>query len=1048
MSKGTRIFIVAFTALIVLLCVYYLSFTFKVNSIEKNAMKIAEEKVKMDDPKVRYPNNELMQFLYQDTIRQERINYKNRYLDSIQNEKVYLGSTYKQAKEQQLNLGLDLQGGMSVVLQVSLKELLTSMSDDNRDPNFVKALEQAETKMQSSQDDYISLFIKEYKQLSPSSKLAPLFATRQYADRIKYTSSDGDVEKVIREEASSAIQRTYSIITSRIDQFGTKQPTVSLDPNKARITVEIAGVDNPARVRKLLQATANLEFWETYKANQIGNSLNKANDVLKVVLGNQKSSTKDTTKNLLDNILESGSTTEQQSTDTTKDILGNVGKKNNASTDTSQAARIEEYKQDNPLFSILFPSVDQNNRYNESPMIGYARALDTALLNQYLSYPEVLDAFPKDIAFMYSLKPLGDQDDPKNKVKVFGLYAIKKGSTDGDAPLDGSAVTDSRKDIDQSGQVVVNMQMNGEGARTWSDLTKKNIGNHIAIAVDNQVVSAPIVNTQIDGGNSVIQGGFTQEEAQDLSNMLKIGKLPASAKIIEEELVGPSLGEQSIRAGLIALGASILLIFIFMMVFYSSGGLIASLMMILNLFLIIGLMAGLPFGFTLTLPGIAGLVLTLGMAVDANVIIYERIKEEIRSGKSLIASMKDGFQHSLAAIIDGNITTLITGLILGAIGMGPITGFAVTLCIGILTTLFTAVLLTKLFVDFQADRGKTYNYVTSYTKNFLQGYNFDFIGKRKFAYILSTTIIVLGIVSMVTKGFDLGIDFEGGREYRVRFEQPVNTTDIRNELDKVLGNGTVVKQFGAANQVKITTKYLIKKNNKEADEKAEKAVYNGLSKFIGNTTYENFKTANVLSSTKVDPSISVDFRNSSIKATILSLLAIFVYIFIRFRKYGYSVGAVVATLHDAIIVICIFSIFHGILPFPLEIDQTFIAAILTIIGYSINDTVIIFDRLREYLKENPKADMKDTMNAAINSTLSRTFNTAFTVFIVVFILFLFGGSVLKGFSFAMLLGVIIGIYSSVFIASPIMYDIDKGKSLGHNTTSVASATNTKKKNSK
>jgi SecD/SecF fusion protein len=1030
MSKGTRIFIVAFTSLIVLLCIYYLSFTFKVNSIEKEAIKIAEQKVKMDNPKSRYPNNELMQFLYEDTVRQERVNYKNRYLDSIQNEKVYLGSTYKQAKEQQLNLGLDLQGGMSVVLQVSLKELLMSMSDDNRDPNFIKALEQAELQMQSSQDDYISLFENAYKKLNPNGKLAPIFATRQYTDRIKFTSSDNDVLKVIREEAASAIQRTYSIITSRIDQFGTKQPTVTLDPNKARITVEIAGVDNPARVRKLLQATANLEFWETYKANQIGNSLNKANDALKVVLGNQKSTTKDTTKNLLDNILESSTTVK----DTAKDILGNVGK--TKKVDTSQAAKIEEYKTENPLFSIMMPSVDNNNRYSESPMVGYVRALDTALLNQYLSYPEVLDAFPKDIAFMYSLKPLGDQDDPKNKVKFFGVYAIKKGSTDGDAPLDGSAVTDSRKDIDQSGQVVVNMQMNGEGARTWSDLTKRNVGNFVAIAVDNQIVSAPIVNTQIDGGNSVIQGGFTQEEAQDLSNMLKIGKLPASAKIIEEELVGPSLGEQSIRAGLIALGASILLIFIFMMVFYSSGGLIASLMMILNLFLIIGLMAGLPFGFTLTLPGIAGLVLTLGMAVDANVIIYERIKEEIRAGKTLIASMQDGFKHSLAAIIDGNITTLITGLILGIIGMGPITGFAVTLCIGILTTLFTAVLLTKLFVDFQADRGKTYNYVTSYTQNFLQGHNFDFIGKRKISYIISSTVIVLGIISMFTKGFDLGIDFEGGREYRVRFEKPVNSSEIRNELDKVLGNGTVVKQFGAANQVKVTTKYLIKKNNKETDEKVEKAVYNGLKKYLGNTTYENFKIANVLSSTKVDPSISVDFRNSSIKATIFSLIAIFIYILIRFRKYGYSVGAVAATLHDALIVVCLFSILHGILPFPLEVDQTFIAAILTIIGYSINDTVIIFDRLREYLSENPKANMKDTMNAAINSTLSRTFNTAFTVFIVVFILFLFGGSVLKAFSFAMLLGVVVGIYSSVFIASPIMYDLDKGKSLGSHAPEV------------
>lgn len=1045
MSKGTRLFIVAFTTFIVLLCIYYLSFTFKVNSLEKNVMKIAEEKVKMEDPKLRYPNNELMQFLYQDSIRKERINYKNRYLDSIQHEKVYLGSTYKQAKEQQLNLGLDLQGGMSVVLQASLRELLLSMADGSKDPNFNKALSNAEVRMQSSQEDYISLFVDEFKKLEPNTKLASIFATRQYADKIKMTSSDNDVIKIIREEASSAIQRTYSIITSRIDQFGTKQPTVNLDLGKARITVEIAGVDDPARVRNLLQATANLEFWETYKTNQIGNSLNKANEVLKKILGNQKEQNKDTSKtNLLDNILESGTTANDSNNkpDTAKDILGNIGKKK--TEDTSEAAKVEEYRSENPLFSILIPSVDENRRYNESPMVGYIRALDTALLNQYLSYQEVLDVFPKDIAFMYSLKPLGDPNDPKNKVKVYGLYAIKKGYREGEAPLDGSAITDSRKDIDQSGQVVVNMSMNPEGTRIWSELTKKNKGNHIAIAVDNQVVSAPVVSNQIDGGNSVISGSFTQEEAQDLSNMLKIGKLPVTAKIIEEELVGPSIGEESIKAGLIALGASVLLIFIFMMLFYSSGGLIASLMMILNLFLIIGLMV--PFGFTLTLPGIAGLVLTLGMAVDANVIIYERIKEEINAGKTLLASMKDGFAHSLAAIIDGNITTFITGFILGAIGMGPVKGFAVTLCIGILTTLFTAVLLTKLFVDFQSERGKTYNYVTPFTKNFLQGYSFDFIGKRKISYIISSTIIIIGIISMFTKGFDLGIDFKGGREYRVRFEKPVNTSDVRAALDNpaIFGQGTIIKQFGPSNQVKISTKYLIENNGKETDEKVEKKLYEGLKKFIGNTSYDNFKLANVLSSTKVDPSISVDFRNSSIMATIFSLIAIFIYILARFRKYGYSVGSVVATLHDALVVISLFSILHGILPFPLEVDQTFIAAILTIIGYSINDTVIIFDRLREYLKENPRANVKDTMNAAINSTLSRTFNTAFTVFIVVFVLFLFGGTVLKAFSFAMLIGVIVGIYSSVFIASPIMYDVNKGEKT-NSAVETSKHTNKKRK---
>lgn len=1043
MSKSTRNYIIAFTTLIVLLCIYYLSFTFKVNSIERNVEKIAEQSVKMEAPEKKYPDNKLLQYLYQDTIRQEQINFKNRYLDSIQNEKVFLGSTYKKAKEQQLNLGLDLQGGMSVVLQVSLRELLQSMSDNNKDPNFIKALDLADKEMQTSQDDYITLFTKNYKNIEPNGKLATFFATRQYAERIKFNTSDKDVIAIIREEASSAIQRTYSIITSRIDQFGTKQPTVSLDLNRARITVEIAGVDNPARVRKLLQATADLEFWETYKTNQIGNSLNKANDVLKVILAKEKpEATKDTLlskDNILTQTVDNKTTAKK---DTTKDILGNVGQ---TKTDTSQEAKMEEYKNENPLFSVMYPSVDNNNRYTESPIVGYVRALDTAIVNQYLGYQEVLDVFPRDIAFMYSMKPVGDQNDPKNKTKIYALYAIKKGSSDGEAPLDGGAITNSKKDIDQSGQVVVNMQMNSDGARTWSDLTKRNVGNFIAIAVDNQIVSAPVVNTQIDGGNSVIQGGFTQEEAQDLSNMLKIGKLPASAKIIEEELVGPSLGAASIKSGLLSLVASIVLIFAYMIFFYSSGGLIASLMMILNLFLIIGLMAGLPFGFTLTLPGIAGLVLTLGMAVDANVIIYERIKEEIHLGKPALKAVQDGFQHSISAIIDGNLTTLLTGLILGFVGMGPITGFAVTLCIGIFTTLFTALLLTKVYVDYRAEKGKVYQFYTKQTEFFLKGTNIDFLGMRKYAYIFSSVILVAGLISFFVRGFDLGVDFEGGREYRIRFEQPVNTNDIREQLNDVLGDGTIVKQFGSSNQVKVTTKYKIHETSKEADENVVETIYKGLkSKIPANVTFDNFKEVYILSSTKVDPSVSVDFRNSAIMATILSLLGIFLYILIRFRTVGYSLGAVVATLHDALVVIALFTIMHGFLPFPLEVDQTFVAAILTIIGYSVNDTVIIFDRLREYLRDNPKSDMKQTMNNAINSTLSRTFNTSVTVLIVVIILFFFGGSVLKAFSFSMIVGVVFGVYSSVFIASSVMYDYEKNrkpKSVSETTT----AKNIKKK---
>jgi SecD/SecF fusion protein len=1010
MGKGTRTALVILTALIVLICIYCLSFTYKVNSIESKAVALAEKSIVMQDPAQRYPDNKLSQFLYEDSVHQSRVAYKNRYLDSISNEKVYLWNTFKSCKEQQLNLGLDLQGGMSVVLQVSLKELLQSLADKTRDPKFNKALELAEQRMITSNDDYVTLFIKAFRELSPDTKLAQTFATRNNKDELSIESSDADVEKFIRKQSGDAINRTYSIIQSRIDQFGTKQPTVTLEPNKGRITVEIAGVDNPARVRRLLQATANLEFWETYKATEIAKSINDANTALKNYLDTQKDLGKDSaTIAKAQNIL-TGSTDSAAA-------VNPLGGKTDAKKDTSQAKKFEEFKNENPFFAVLQPAVDDNNQFQPSPVIGYVSTLDTAKLSEYLNNPDVRSVFPKDVDFLYSAKSFGD------KQKFYTVYAIKRSTNDGSAPLDGSVVTQARQDYDQNGQIVVSMQMNSIGARTWRDLTRKNVGNSIAIVLDNQVYSAPNVNGEIDGGNSQISGGFDIQEATDLSNVLKTGKLPASARIIEEELVGPSLGKQSINAGLISMGVSFLLVVIFMVFFYSSAGVVANLVLLLNLFMIVGLMAG--FSSTLTLPGIAGIVLTLGMAVDANVIIYERIKEELRAGKGLALAVEEGFKHSLSAILDGNITTFLTAFILFLVGIGPIKGFAVTLMIGIGTTLFTAVLLTKLIVDRRMEKGKTLEYFTPFTRNFLQGINFDFIGKRKITYAISTVFIIIGFVSFFTKGFELGIDFKGGREYKVRFEKAVNTSDVRDALNATLGNGTVVKQFGSANQVKITTSHLIKKTGKEVDAEVEEAVFKGLEKFIPNTSIENFKRVNLMSFTKVDPTITGDFKRSSIMATILSLVVIFIYIFIRFRRFGYSIGAIAATAHDAFVVLALFSILHGIVPFALEIDQTFIAAILTVIGYSLNDTVIIFDRLREYLSNKPNANMKDTMNAAINSTLSRTFNTAFTVFIVVFILFLFGGSVLKGFSFAMLIGVVVGIYSSVFIASPIMYDLDR-----------------------
>lgn len=1030
MGKGTRTALVILTALIVLICIYCLSFTFKVNSIEKNAIALAEKAIPMQDLEKRYPGNQLSQFLYEDSVHQNRVNYKNRYLDSISNEKVYLWNTYKSCKEQQLNLGLDLQGGMSVVLQVSLKELMQSLADNSRDPKFTKSLELAEQRMSSSNSDYVTLFIQAYKEQNPTGKLSQLFATRNNKDDVTIESSDADVEKFIRKQSGDAINRTYSIIQSRIDQFGTKQPTVTLEPSKGRINVEIAGVDNPARVRRLLQATASLEFWETYKATELAKSINDANTALKNYLDTQKDLGKDSaTLAKAKNILTG-------ETDTSKQAVNPLSGTKDTKKDTSQAKKFEEFKNENPLFAVLQPAVDENNQFQPSPVIGYVSTLDTAKFTEYISNPNVRDVFPKDVAFLLSSKAFGD------KQKFYTVYAIKKNTNDGNAPLDGSVVTQARQDYDQNGQVVVSMQMNTLGGKTWRDLTRKNVGNSIAIVLDNQVCSAPNVNGEIDGGNSQISGGFDIPEATDLANVLKTGKLPASARIIEEELVGASLGDSAIRAGLLSMVAAFMLIVVFMVFFYSSAGVLSILVLLLNLFLIIGLMAGI--GSTLTLPGIAGIVLTLGMAVDANVIIYERVKEELRAGKGVLYSVQEGFKHSLPAILDGNITTLLTAVILAVIGIGPVKGFAITLIIGILTTLFTAVLLTKMIVDSRSEKGKELKYFTPFTKNFLQGINFDFIGKRKITYAISTIIIIAGFASFFTRGFELGIDFKGGREYKVRFEKSVQTDKVREDLNAILGSGTIVKQFGSDNQVKITTSYLIKNTGKEVDGQVEEAVYKGLSKYLPNTSYENFKRVNLMSFTKVDPTITGDFKRSSTWATIASLIGIFIYILIRFRKKGYSFGAIAATAHDAFVVLAVFSIFHGILPFALEVDQVFIAAILTIIGYSINDTVIIFDRLREYLRERPNANMKDTMNAAINSTLSRTFNTAFTVFITVFILFLFGGPVLRAFSFAMLIGVVVGCYSSVFIASPIMYDLDKNHAGYSEPTTSKSISNKKK----
>lgn len=1014
-------FVKVIALLLIAISTYQLLFTWKANQIENQAVALAEERIPSEDPTVLFPDDPIQQFLYKDSIHKARIEYKNRYLDSLAPEKVFLGSTFKKVKENQLTLGLDLQGGMSAVLQVNIKELLVSLSDNNTSPVFLQALEAAETKMSESTDDFITLFVKSLKEINPSAQLANYFANRTNSEFINSNSTDAEVLDYIKKESGQAVHRTYNIISTRIDQFGMKQPNVTLDPRKGRITVEIGGVDNPARVRNMLQATANLEFWETYKATELGGAINEANDALKLYLAAQKKTTSSDTEEAVeiqdvDNLLEDL----DQSADTTDelDFLNEV-----ADTSADQMPSKEQLLEEAPLFSVLMPAVDQDNRYMESPMIGYAVNIDTAKVNYYLSIPEVRNKFPKDVKFMWGSKAIGEKNN------IYELYAIKKRPNTDKPFIDGGAVETAKADNDQFGNIVISMKMTREGANKWKRMTGSNVGKNIAIVVDDIVYSAPNVNEEISGGSSSISGQFTQQEATDLANILKIGKLPASANIVEEEMVGATLGTESIRAGLLSMLAGFSLVLGFMMLFYSAGGVIASIVLLLNMFLIIGVMATL--GSTLTLPGIAGIVLTIGMAVDANVLIFERIKEELRAGLNITDAVNKGFKFALPAIIDGNLTTMITGIILFVVGTGPIKGFATTLIIGIIATLFTAVLVSNLIVQWRIRTKGNLKIQNKMSASFLANTKIKFIEKRKISYIFSAIIITAGIVSFATRGFELGVDFQGGREYKIRFEQPINTQTAKAHLDDAFNSSTVVKTIGSANQIKVTTSFLIDKNNAESDRLSDSTLFVGVQEFLPEqTTFETFKTVNLLSQQKVDPTISVDIIKSSTTAVALSIIAIFLYILVRFRTLGYSLGAITSTIHDALFLLAIFSLLHGILPFTMEVNQTFIAAILTVIGYSLNDTVVVFDRLREYTtdKSQQKFPMSEQMNNAINSTLSRTVNTALTTMLTLVILFVFGGESLRSFSFAMSIGVLIGTYSSIFIASPVMFDFETWRS--------------------
>jgi SecD/SecF fusion protein len=971
-----------FAILLGLICVYQLMFTFKASQVEKAAKTFS----KGDKQK-------------------EQI-----YLDSMQNEVVYnlLGLrkyTFKEVKALELGLGLDLQGGMNVTLEVSVVDVVKSLSGFSKDSTFNAAIRMAKEKQKTSQDDFVTLFGKSFEQISPNGKLASIFNTLDLKDKVKYNSTNAEVLNVLRAETKVAIDNSFNIIRTRIDRFGVAQPNIQQLQTAGRILVELPGVDDPKRVRKLLQGTANLEFWETYDNTEVYPYLAQANQKIAEIQAMKAAP-----------IAASSDTTKATTAKSSNSLLNELEKGDNKTA--ASADKKEDANKQFPLFSVLSPGATQQGQLYPGAAVGTSHWKDTATVNNYLKMDQVRALMPRNLSFRWTAKAIDKEE------KFFRLIAIKVTGRDGRAPLEGDVITDARQDYaDMGSRPEVSMSMNSEGAKTWARLTKDNVGKSIAIVLDGYVRSYPNVNGEITGGRSSITGMESVEEAKDLANILKSGKMPAPATIIAEDVVGPSLGQEAITSGFWSFGIAFLLVLGYMLFFYSykAGG-AANIALIVNVFFLIGVLASI--GAVLTLPGIAGIVLTMGMAVDANVLIYERIEEEVMAGKSSRLAVFDGFNAAYSAIIDGQVTTLLTGIVLYIFGSGPIKGFATTLIIGILTSLFTSIFITRLIFERQFSKNREITFTTKRTKNWLRYVKIPFIEKRKVFYSISGVLIVLSLISFVVRGFDKGIDFKGGRTYVVRFDKDVRVDDIKNVLAPIFNSTPDVKTYGNANTVRITTGYLIEENNAEVDNKVEDLLYQGLKKgnFIGDVSSDTFSKVNLKSTQKVGPTISDKLTKDAILAVFFSLILIFLYILVRFDSWQYGLGGVVSLAHDAILTMGAFSLLYGFLPFSLEIDQSFIAAVLTVIGYSINDTVIIYDRIREYRHLYPKRGLAETMDHAMNSTLRRTFSTSLTVLIVLVAIFIFGGTSIKGFTFALLIGIGVGTYSSVFNAAPIVYD--------------------------
>ncbi|MDX9727161.1 MAG: protein translocase subunit SecDF [Bacteroidales bacterium] len=940
---------------------------------------------------------------------------QNKYLDSIaslpKEEWNYFGYTFKEVQKKELNLGLDLKGGMNVILEVSVEDILKALSNYNPDKTFNDALARAKAQYQTQAGaDFLNLFGRAFNEIDPNAKLAAIFGTVELRDRINFNSSNQQVLDVLDEEVESAIANAFNILRARIDRFGVVQPNITALSTRGRILIELPGLDDTQRVRELLQGTANLEFWETYDNGEVINFLIEANSLLRDIVANTQAV--DTAVSLTaESVIQSDTTADKS----LEELIG-------ADSAQAEAATREEFNLQNPLFGLLNPRVNEQGQPLPSSMVGLAAGIDTAQVNEYLSMNQIKALFPRDLQFRWSQNPY--KYDPSQS--LYELHAIKITTRDGRAPLTGDVVTGARPSSGVTGsEVKVDFSMNAEGAKTWARLTRENVDRCIAVVLDGYVRSYPRVVGEITGGNTEITGDFTIEEATDLANILKSGKMPAPARIVSDTVVGPTLGKEAINSGMVSFVISFVIVLAYMIFYYSkSAGTIADIALVANIILLMGVLASL--GAILTLPGIAGIVLTMGMSVDANVLIFERIREELKAGKGIKLAISDGYKGALSAILDSNITTLLTGVILYVFGTGPIKGFATTLVIGIFTSLFCAIYITRLIYEWRLKKNANLTFSIKMTANILKNTKIDFIGKRKIFYGVSIAIMVIGIGSLLVRGLNPGIDFAGGRTYVVRFDESVNTADVASRLNDVFGEAPQVVTYGSDEQVRITTKYKI--NETGVDDEVETLLYNGLKDMVpSGVTKEQFLLNYRVSSETVGPTIAADIKSRAVMAVIFATIIMFVYIFVRFKNWQYGLGAVASTIHDTLVVIGIYSLLWGIMPFSMEIDQSFIAAILTVIGYSINDTVVVFDRLREFLPLHRKRPVKDVLNLAINDTLSRTLNTGIASILVLIIMFFFGGTTIRGFLFAMIIGIIVGTYSSIFVATAVVYDTTKKK---------------------